>query len=191
MNMMKEQANIVSLYKLSTPKALLFEFFYITFVAGSWELQYKNIVYVASAIGLVFSLLGLFLPWGQEEWGQVLGIGGGYLFGVELLLGAFALIGSIVSLVFLLFYTRRNRKSSAILMLVGSLIILFSSLAWIVNPNIAWRWSLEQGVFMYTSLGMSYRVLYGAFITLFGSVLTSFMRVFNFFVSIYARDSPK
>jgi len=154
----------------------------------------KRISFFGSVIGLILSISGLFLPWGKEEWGSGLGARGDYFLGIELLPGTFALVGCAVTAVFLLLYMRKNKRYLFVLVLLGGLMTIFSSLAWIVNPNdLAWHWEWHQeyGIILIISLGISYKVLYGAYISLIGSVLTSSSANFQLFTQFKNQDSPK
>jgi hypothetical protein len=57
---------------------------------------FKRLVFA----GLGLNILGLLLPWGKEYYLPVLGVGQGYLLGIELLLGTQVIVGCIITAVF-------------------------------------------------------------------------------------------
>jgi len=124
---------------------------------------------LASVIGLIFSISGLFLPWAKREWIPGIMVGSDCLLGVELALGQFALIGCVVTTISLLRYRIRNQRYSLIFVLLGGLITMFCSLAWIINP----------GVLTPSGWPVSYRVLYGTYISLIGGIVISSSAIFN------------
>lgn len=129
----------------------------------------KKISILVSVTGFVLSVSGLFLPWGEREWPPGVMARPNYLLGIELTLGQFALIGCVVTAVSLLLFRIRNQKYSIAFALLGGLITMLCSLAWILNPG---------------ALALSgwppYRVLYGAYVSLIGSILTLLNTIFNF-----------
>lgn len=123
---------------------------------------------LASLIGLVLSLCGLFLPWGERKWIPWI-MGPDYLLGVELTLGQIALIGCIVTGVSLAYHILRNQRHTLTFALLGGLITLVCSLTWIIKP----------GALIYSGWSVYYEALYGAYATLIGSVLVSTNATFN------------
>lgn len=112
--------------------------------------------------GFFLSILGVFLPWGQP---------GAYayaygflrtLLGLELVVGTFALVGSVVNGASLFFFRLGHKMVWCAVMLLGGLITLVSSLTWILIPGIL----APVGYTTYT-------VLFGTYICFTGSVLTS------------------
>lgn len=123
---------------------------------------------LASLIGLVLSLCGLFLPWAERKWIPWI-MGSDYLLGVELTLGQIALVGCIVTAVSLAYHILRNQRHSLIFALLGGLITVFCSLTWIISP----------GALVFSGWPVYYEALYGAYATLIGSVLVSINATFN------------
>lgn len=123
---------------------------------------------LASFIGLVLNLGGLFLPWGERKW--ILGImGSDYFTGVKLTLGQIALVGCIVTAVSLSYHILRNQRYSLIFALLGELVTLICSLTWIINP----------GALIFSGWPVYYEALYGAYVTFIGSILVSANATFN------------
>jgi hypothetical protein len=111
-------------------------------------------------IGLSLSVLGFFLPWAQEEYLPVLG-SAPFLLGAQLWIGWVSFAGCVVAAGSFLFRLK-NAKLWRTLVLAGGLLILFSSLALIVFPDLA---SLEKMGYI------SYKASFGAYVSLLGSIL--------------------
>lgn len=123
---------------------------------------------IACLIGLVLSLCGLFLPWGERTWKPWI-MGPDDLLGIELMVGRIAFVGCIVTDVSLLYHILRDQRHSLIFALSGGLIMIFCSSTWIIDP----------GVLVFSSLPVYYKALYGTYVTLIGSVLVSANAAFN------------
>lgn len=111
-------------------------------------------------IGLSMSVLGLLFPWAEEEYLPVLG-SAPILLGAQLWIGWVSFVGCVIA-AGSFFFRLKNAELWRTLILAGGLLILFSSLALIVFPDLA---SLEKWGYI------SYRASYGAYISLSGSIL--------------------
>lgn len=133
-------------------------------------------------IGLFLSISGVFLPWGKEEWGPWYTADPRYLAGVLLLLGTIAMIGDVAAAVFMVLHLKRKQRYWLVSVFSGGLIALFCSLAWISNPDaLKWYWDWRQGYGLCLTISSpSYKVLYGAYISLAGSIVTSIGAILKF-----------
>ncbi|HEY4674990.1 MAG TPA: hypothetical protein VIH48_02925 [Candidatus Bathyarchaeia archaeon] len=118
----------------------------------------------SSLVGLVLSVVGLFLPWTKEEWiPGAMGLSSDYLLGIELAVGQIALIACIFVSILLIFYVIRRQGYSLVFALFGGLFTMFCSLLWMVDP----------GALILSRFPVYYTVLYGTYVTFIGSVLIS------------------
>jgi hypothetical protein len=142
----------------------------------------ERIRILAIVVGLFLSILGLFLPWAKEESGPWFMAGQGYLLGVLLLLGTMALISNIAAAIFLVLHVKRKQRYWLVPVLLDGLTASFCSLAWISNPDVLgwhWDWLQEYGLVLSITSMYSYKVLYGAYISLAGSITTLVGAILN------------
>ena len=119
--------------------------------------EIERILNIADVSGIVLSVSGVFLPWG--EWEYVPIMGANYIFGCELTLGQFALIGCMVTIVSLLLFVIRKKKRLLTFMLLGEITTLLCTFIWIIaTPGISKPW-------------VRCSILYGTHTTLTGGFL--------------------
>lgn len=129
-------------------------------------------VYRAYTFGIALSSLGLFLPWGTEAWPDgVLSIATGYVFGFEVLVGSFALVGCLMAVVSWARSIRR-REHSPRFVFVGEAVVAFFSLFWIVNSrNLPWVWRWYGGPSLSWFEPAYWSPTYGAYISSVGALI--------------------
>jgi hypothetical protein len=134
-----------------------------------------------TALGIILSYVGLFLPWGTYPSG-IFGYFG-TLFGYELLLGSFAFVGCIITTISWIMNMRKPKRWSLGLMLLGGLIVIFASSIWILDTRFyPWFWDMTGNHITLHAFIPSLQILsYGAFISLFGSIITSIISIFNLY----------
>lgn len=132
---------------------------------------------LATIIGTILSVWGVFLPWGDKIYFAYYS-GLTFFFGVELVLGDFALLGCIIMSLFLVSYVKRGREYLLIPVLLGSFIAVFSVLLWILDPkaNVAYLHLYPPYGIVTVPVTKQYyniRVTFGAYMSLIGAILVS------------------
>jgi hypothetical protein len=131
---------------------------------------------LASALGIVLSFLGLFLPWGTLTWipgvmGGVFPVFPNQVLGFEVVMGDYALAGCLLGIfAFVLGFSRPNCFIE--LVFAGEALVAFFSLLWISYSALlksVWFWNLGLIIF---SGPMYWVPMYGAYVSFIGSLIT-------------------
>jgi hypothetical protein len=126
-------------------------------------------------VGIVLSILGVFLPWGNETHPPgMFGSSGDDLLGIQLLPGTIAFISSVFTAAFFSLHMKARLRGSSVLALVFSIFTVFCLLTWILTPDavgLYWGW-WKYGLTLIIRDEPMYMILYGAYISFTGAVLT-------------------
>ena len=122
------------------------------------------------SIGIITSVVGVFLPWGYYPANIYVALR--YGLGFQLLTGTILLGSSIIALVILSFSRKWHSDPWRIPVSVCALIAISLSLAWILTPDaFAFYWTWSQGAVTIVKNQFIEAVYYGAYISLAGSII--------------------
>jgi hypothetical protein len=116
---------------------------------------------------MVLVVLGLFLPWVEWTWASGVFGDSNYILGIDVPLGAFALVGWLVVTASWVLFMIIGRKLSPAFVIAGGIETMICSFASIVNP----------GTFLPTS--QVFTAAYGAYVSLTGGTMIMISATFS------------